>query len=1042
MMLPDQSARERALNTSASFIVQAPAGSGKTQLLVQRYLALLATVEVPESIVAITFTKKAAAEMLGRVSEALHSPECRVAPDRIRQWGLLENPARLRVQTIDALCASITGQMPWLARFGAMPSITEKAQDLYREAAQRTLHSYASGGEGARAIGALLLHLDNDFGNAEKLLMNMLERRDQWQRLIGVKPDLNQMRTRMEETLGKRIAETWETVEALFPAGRYEQTLSLMGHSRREELPDFLVTKKGTWRKRIDGFDAKNRRKPEMTQLLAGLESEHALLAALDEAGALPPARFENQQWQALAAIVEVLPLAVAELLETFRERGTVDFAQLGIAASGALGEAHEPTDLALALGHRIEHILVDEFQDTSHAQFKLLKSLTAGWDPGEGRTLFLVGDPMQSIYRFRQAEVGLFRKAQREGIGDIHLEALTLSMNFRSQPLIVNWVNGAFADAPSVAARDEHGEPPTIEAFFGDSFPAEALRVADIVESTHEGTTAILVRARTHLPCIVAELKRRGIPFQAIDIDDLSQRPVIQDLLALTFALLHLADRTSWLAILRAPWCGLTLADLLTLTAGHGGPLWPWLQRPDFELSADGRARLDRVRPVLEDALEMRGRQTLRAWVEETWRGLGGPACVHEETEMQDARAYFDLLAGLEAGGDLEDFDGLRAQVVSLFAQPDAHADGRLQLMTIHKAKGLEFDTVIVPGMGRLAGSDDAQLLLWQEWSEDEVVLAPIPAGGAETDALYRYLQRLEQEKEKHETRRLLYVAATRARNRLYFLGHTGVAKQTVSRPSEGSFLKILWTQAEPVFHSAYAARAAGPALDANAVAERRKLRRVPSGWQIPSPVETLTWRAADGEASGEFEHVSFDWVGDTTRHVGAVIHACLQRIAVERSDTWEKESVRAALSNLGVCPADLETAVAHVDAGLSRSLADPKAQWILAAHPGAECEKPVTGILDGTTYSIVIDRTFVDPAGTRWIIDYKSSAHDGGGLDKFLDAERERYRAKLELYARLMQHWDPRPVKLGLYFPLLGGWREWDAPPMVMRQASLFGD
>src|SRR5712692_5205934 len=156
-MSADSSARERALDTSASFIVQAPAGSGKTELLIQRYMSLLVEVDSPESIVAITFTRKAAGEMRARVLEALPKAQAGVAPEaahervtyemarrvldheRRLEWNVLSNPARMRIETIDALCAGITRQMPWLARFGAMPEISEKAEDLYRDAARNTL---------------------------------------------------------------------------------------------------------------------------------------------------------------------------------------------------------------------------------------------------------------------------------------------------------------------------------------------------------------------------------------------------------------------------------------------------------------------------------------------------------------------------------------------------------------------------------------------------------------------------------------------------------------------------------------------------------------------------------------------------------------------------------------------------------------------------------------------------------------------------------------------------------------------------------------
>src|SRR5579859_4399434 len=135
----DQKERDAALDARRSFIVQAPAGSGKTELLVQRYLKLLETVRQPEEIVAITFTRKAAAEMRARVLEKV-SPE--LAP-------------RLRIQTIDALCASLTAQMPVLARFGAQPGVAEDPSELYREAAARTLAVITP------PVARLLAHLDD-----------------------------------------------------------------------------------------------------------------------------------------------------------------------------------------------------------------------------------------------------------------------------------------------------------------------------------------------------------------------------------------------------------------------------------------------------------------------------------------------------------------------------------------------------------------------------------------------------------------------------------------------------------------------------------------------------------------------------------------------------------------------------------------------------------------------------------------------------------------------------------------------------------------
>src|SRR5687767_8369843 len=156
-MIADAAERENALDPSRSFIVQAPAGSGKTELLVRRFLKLLSTVERPEEILAITFTRKAAASMRKRILEAMDKPD--LAP-------------RLRIQTIDALCASLTRQMPVLSRFGAQPELVEDARPHYREAALRSLNDLSP------QVERLLAHLDNNIGAATWLLASMLAKRD------------------------------------------------------------------------------------------------------------------------------------------------------------------------------------------------------------------------------------------------------------------------------------------------------------------------------------------------------------------------------------------------------------------------------------------------------------------------------------------------------------------------------------------------------------------------------------------------------------------------------------------------------------------------------------------------------------------------------------------------------------------------------------------------------------------------------------------------------------------------------------------------
>ncbi|MER2514511.1 MAG: UvrD-helicase domain-containing protein, partial [Nitrosomonas ureae] len=195
-IIPDADQRRQALDPSQSFIVQAPAGSGKTTLLIQRYLKLLTCVDTPEEVVAITFTRKAAAEMRTRVLAELEIARNPVGAETVygklnrelaaavllrdqqAGWHLIEHPERLRIQTIDSLCASLTRQMPMLSKFGAQPETIEDATDFYLEAARVTLELMQRDHVIAHDVERLLEHLDNDMARVETILTGRSERRD------------------------------------------------------------------------------------------------------------------------------------------------------------------------------------------------------------------------------------------------------------------------------------------------------------------------------------------------------------------------------------------------------------------------------------------------------------------------------------------------------------------------------------------------------------------------------------------------------------------------------------------------------------------------------------------------------------------------------------------------------------------------------------------------------------------------------------------------------------------------------------------------
>jgi ATP-dependent exoDNAse (exonuclease V) beta subunit len=806
-------------------------------------------------------------------------------------------------------------------------------------------------------------------------------------------------------------------------------------------------------------------KKADFGELLEELAGCEPFLTLLEQLTILPPVHYSQGQWHILQALFQLLKLAVAQLKLVMSARGDVDFIEMAERARLALGSDEEPTELAMLLDYRIRHILIDEFQDTAFGQFDLLQRLIVGWEPGDGRTLFAVGDPMQSIYRFREAEVGLYLAARRDGIGSVQLEPLTLTVNFRSQQGVVAWINEAFGDlfpaeedisTGAVTYASSEAFNPALSGTAVEFLPSigrcdeeEAATVVRLIEEAlaeeNEQDIAVLVRNRTHLEEIVPALKRAGISFQAVEVEPLNQQPVVHDLLALTRALLHPADRLSWLALLRAPWCGLTLADLYELAGDeHELSLWELMQQQERveRLSTEGQRRLLRIRGVLEQGFNERRRGSLRAWLEGVWRTLGGAAVLRSAAEHEQAGIFFQLIQELEGCSDLGDFDALEQAVAKLYAPPDPEADGRVQVMTIHKAKGLEFDRVIVPGLGRAPRGDDTKLLQWLErplsGGPPDLLMAPVRGVGEEEDAIYRFLKRVDDTKARHEELRLLYVAATRARQRLYLLGHTEYQsdKEELKPPRASSLLAALWPTVETQFrrHLEMEPEEEGELLqEAPAVTP---LRRLPADWAGPSEPAEPSGEPPEEESPEAEEEVAleFDWAGEAARHVGTVVHRYLQRMAEEGLEAWDPQRVRslqaafgAALQQCGVAEELRSDAAARVEQALCRVLADERGRWILGDHSDHRSEYALTVHEEGEVRSVIVDRSFIDEHGDRWIIDYKTGSHEGGALEAFLDREQARYRRQLEGYAAVFAKKEGRPVKLGLYFPLLGGWRSW---------------
>ncbi|AKS41497.1 UvrD-helicase domain-containing protein [Wenzhouxiangella marina] len=1107
--MSDQAARQLAVEPGRSVIVQAPAGSGKTSLLVERYLALLATVDEPEAILAITFTRKAAAEMRERVLQFLdpafvaEKPHEKAAKARaeaveakVQAWGLRENPQRLMIRTIDSFNQFLARAMPVASQLGPMPSPAEHTQALYREAARRILARLNDEEALSEDLARLLKWRDHRTQDIEALLMSLLGQREQWLRAIGRIEPVEQ--AAFEATLHDLVSEQLRRAstalqQALAQAGMSEQALLAVlseaaacaadlakptpfadwSDYRRLPAPNpaeldgwrmlgfALLTNGGTWRASLNknyGFPPKSEHKAAMEALLEQWTGNEELADLLHQARELPVPEFGPGEWPVLAALIRVLKQAAAELDLLFAERGKSDFAALGDAAQRGLGNEEDGySDLALYLDQRIDHILVDEYQDTNWGQFHLLEKLVAGW-AGEGeqqshRSLFLVGDPMQSIYRFREAEVGLFMRTRDQGIGAQTLESAQLTRNFRSRAEIVEWVNerigpafpsienmaaGAVRYAPSEPAREPGGRVEVL-AEIDRVQEAEALaaRIRDTLEANQgkdDFKAAVIVRARSHLSELLPALARHGVRYRAVKLDPLLQRPVAQDLLSITRLVIDPAHPSARLALLRSPLCGLSLKALHALAGDGKDPLDDdALDR----LSPEDRERAEPVYAGIEAAYGLRGRRSVRDRVEGLFLRLGGPQILcARPTEQRDAQRFLDVLAQAEDEGLLNDWNAFLALLDEQTTEGDPPDDEvRLEVLTMHGAKGLEWDAVFLPGLDRPPRGASQELLYWlpitPESGEEQVLLAPLrSAEQASNTALIQFINNQRKQREAYEQQRLLYVAATRAKEFLCLSAVLDPDKQA-QKPAAGSLLASLWPNCEGEFLRAFSEALEripelGPDSD-DVVFPAPRRQRVQSGWR-PSFEATLDWTPALPVRERSVE-IEFSWQNTQARRIGTVLHRILEdigRVGLERFDEVRlarlESRIPGLLQAMGTGRAELQASVEVIEQALDRTLSSETGRWILSGeHPEHACELALSGLIDGKLVNAVIDRTFVDAQGVRWIIDYKSGHAEDERIEEFLQHEAEEYRDQLSVYRRLFEQMGETDVRIALYLPRL---------------------
>lgn len=1092
--LPDQHAREAALNPQYSYIVQAPAGSGKTELLTQRFLKLLSCVEQPECILALTFTKKAAREMRHRILSTLEKAQSQpsetnqlaqevLIQDKKYRWQLLTSPNRLRVQTIDSLCSSLAAKMPILSQGTPYASIVSDPKIYYDEAAKRCLEDEQPYYQ--KAIQTLLLHRGNHYGQCIALLSDMLSWREQWLPHIVPAEALspNKLRTQLEQALKNLIHDAEAHLSTLFSTDSRKELEALIDfseHNKPSGLSAFwkkvarlLLTQNYQWRSRVDknlGFPSpsetknpeekealkamKNRLENLLSDFRAGFNKSESCRLALENYQHCPSDKYTHNQWDILQALLTLLPLLAGHLKTLFMETQTADFSEVAEKASHALGELGNPSELGLYMDYQIQHLLIDEFQDTSIKQFQLLEKLIDGWQEEDGHSLFIVGDPMQSIYRFREADVSLFLKVRESGIGQIRLKPLALCCNFRSHPELVTWINtcfhtifppqndvhlGAVTHHASEAGRDKYLSSGEISFYVSETAQQQAQQIITQIQKIPANENiAILVRSRSQLTDIIAALQSAEMTFQGLDIDKLSTSVGIQDLLSLTQTLLQPANRLAWLATLRAPWCGLTSADLLLIS-----------QNSSYEdgencLSQEAQKRFNFVKMVIEQARQQRQKQSLAVWVEKTWRQLHGHLCINPKDQKNIEQ--FWVLLDQYAYEDSDIPHKLLNKIKTLYA--NTPQESRLQIMTIHKSKGLEFDHIILPHLESSSSKKDVSLLQHLErqngQNSTDLLLAAMQSIEVEQDPIYQYLQYLDHKKNIFEHQRLLYVALTRARKNIHlFAVQTQVPLSPaafnyspgIETGTSHSFLHGLKPYLPPAqIWKDDETLAQNMSFQSKATClQRLPLHYFESHTQFPSTTNhaPLSKESSSSRALriiGTFIHEKIQEYAETTT-LNAPFNPDHVRSIAQNHD-------KKRLAELGLyTDAEQAQALDYTYLALNNMCQDPQGQWILAPHTDAKNEYSLSYLnADNELKTAILDRTFVEVNSTgslRWIIDYKISFnHQSTGE---LSDHFAQYQSQLEHYAKLFMSISQVPIHLGLYYPLTQTWIAWQYIPVL---------
>jgi ATP-dependent helicase/nuclease subunit A len=882
-------------------VVTAGAGSGKTRTLVGRYLALLESGLSLRSVVAITFTDKAAREMRARIRADIEiwlerCPErieerlddaAATAPEVGRAWWeeVFAGLDSARIGTIHSLCAEILRAHPAEAELDPDFDVLDENQTALLKA--RAVDAALAWAVVTPEVVPLFEYLNER--QLRQALATLVEKRLDAVAAFDVLVDegsIERALTELDEVSRRRLTEAqlarWSEALAAWLHKRlavpaWTAPLSQLVHLQAHRSDDKLETA----RRDVLAHWADARAALESQDWDAMFVSILALRGAVSTGG-------RKQNWDpddlaaargAMRALRVHFDDVLAPLLKrrpiswTLDERGADALPRLRLLFDRALAEYCRLKDerrgldfddleaRALALLVRddqvrtqwqaeVQAVLVDEFQDTNSRQQQIVYALSGFGEPQDAGPkantggLFVVGDAKQSIYRFRGADVTVFRRVQADitAAGGRHVP---LDLTFRAHASLIALLNGLLAPilgeeddleryyavpfAPLAAQREEHRpdiRSPYVELHLGvgentdEGHQAAAAALARRLRRLHAeegvgwGEVALLFRAATGFPPYEDALERAGIPFVTVAGRGFYDRPEVRDLLNGLAALADPTDDLALAGLLRSPAFALTDAALYRLrwesreqAAGGQGEgetrrqaegklpspccLWDALHGSLDHLGPSDALRAQRARVVVADLHAIVGRTSvgnlLARFLEATYYRAalylagGHRLCRNVDKLLADAHR-----SGLIGVGEFLEYVQSLRDVAAREGEAPVEAEGAVQLMTVHKAKGLESPVVVIADASRTVGGRAHPILISPELG----ILLRVREDRA-LPATYRLASLHDADRADAESRRLLYVAATRAKEKLIVSGHVKVRKD--GTPALGGWLAWL---------------------------------------------------------------------------------------------------------------------------------------------------------------------------------------------------------------------------------------------------------